>query len=253
MGIGINFYVIWHNEMAAGLFAPQDILIFKIFVIKPYTKFHAVFLGIGMAIIYQTIQRSKQRQDSDSVWKKLGKSNLFAWIAYILALTAIGFVTLFPLPANKHPAKWTNLQNSLFISLSRPLFVMAIMSLMTLMTLNHGHMLKSVLSRDFWVPLSKLSYIVYLIFPIIDATLISSMNQALFLSYLTMFYLLAFNFVFCMIAGFFCHILVEGPLMNLIFAWQIKARESEARLQENLKMLDKTVRTAGNDVSKDSS
>lgn len=253
MGIGINFYVIWHNEMAAGLFAPQDILIFKIFVIKPYTKFHAVFLGIGMAIVYQSIVKSKQRQDSDSIWKKLGKSNLFAWIAYILALTAIGFVTLFPLPANKHPAKWTNLQNSLFISLSRPLFVIAIMTLMTLMTLNHGHMLKSVLSRDWWVPLSKLSYIVYLIFPIIDATLISSLNQALYLSYLTMFYLLAFNFVFCMIAGFFCHILVEGPLMNLIFAWQIKARESEARLQENLKILDKTVRTAGNDVSKDSS
>ena len=54
-GIGINFYVIWHNEMAAGLFAPQDILIFKLFVIKPYTKFHAVFLGIGMALIYQEI------------------------------------------------------------------------------------------------------------------------------------------------------------------------------------------------------
>ena len=52
MGIGINFYVIWNNEMAAGLFAPQDVLIFKIFVNKPYTKFHAVFLGIGMAIMY---------------------------------------------------------------------------------------------------------------------------------------------------------------------------------------------------------
>ena len=55
MGIAINFYIIWANEMAAGLFAPQDILIFKIFVIKPYTKFHAVFLGIGMAIMYQSI------------------------------------------------------------------------------------------------------------------------------------------------------------------------------------------------------
>ena len=80
-------------------------------------------------------------------------------------------------------------------------------------------MLKVAMSANFWVPLSKLSYMVYLIFPIIDATLISSMNQALFLSYLTMFYLLAFNFAFCMIAGFFCHMLIEGPLMNLIFAY----------------------------------
>lgn len=55
MGIAINFYVIWSNEMAAGLFAPQDVYIFKIFVNKPYTKFHAVFLGIGMAVIYRGI------------------------------------------------------------------------------------------------------------------------------------------------------------------------------------------------------
>lgn len=45
--------------MAAGLFAPQDVYIFKIFVNKPYTKFHAVFLGIGMAIMYKGIQREK--------------------------------------------------------------------------------------------------------------------------------------------------------------------------------------------------
>ena len=78
----------------------------------------------------------------------------------------------------------------------------------------------------FWVPLAKLSYVVYLIFPIIDATVISSMSQALFLSYNTMFYLLAFNFFFCMIAGFFCHILIEGPLMNLIFSRQIYSIEA---------------------------
>ena len=69
------------------------------------------------------------------------------------------------------------------------------------------------------------------------------MNQALFLSYLTMMYLLAFNFAFCMIAAFFCHIFIEGPLMNLIFARQIRGKESEARLQKNLKMLDRTVRS----------
>ena len=64
-----------------------------------------------------------------------------------------------------------------------------------------------------------------------------------------MFYLLAFNFAFCMIAGFFCHMLFEGPLMNLIFSSQIKAKESEARLQENLKLLDHTVRTKDNRLS----
>ena len=196
-----------------------------------------------MALIYQNIWKSKQRPEVNSVWKTLGKSNLFSWFSYLVALTSIGFATLYPVPANRNPVKWSRLHNSLFISLSRPLFIMGLMMLMTCMTLDKGRLLKSFFSLAFWLPLSRLSYLVYLIFPMINATLISSMNQALFLSYLTMMYLLAFNFAFCMIAAFFCHIFVEGPLMNLIFAKQIRGKESEARLQKNLKMLDRTVRT----------
>ena len=107
---------------------------------------------------------------------KLAKSNLFAWVTYILSLTAIGFVTLYPLPANKNPVKWSNLHNSLFIALSRPLFILAIMGLMLCMTLDKGRMLKGFFSFKFWIPLSRLSYGVYLVFPLINATLISSLN-----------------------------------------------------------------------------
>ena len=46
VGIATNFYIIWKNQMAAGLFAPQDVLIFKLFINKPYTKIYAVALGI---------------------------------------------------------------------------------------------------------------------------------------------------------------------------------------------------------------
>ncbi len=115
--------------------------------------------------------------------------------------------------------------------------------MMTCMILDLCRPIKNFFALQFWAPLSRLSYLVYLIFPLINATLISSMNQALFLSYYTMFYLLAFNFVFCMVAGFVCHIFVESPLMNLILAWQIRAKESESRLQKNLKMLDRKVRS----------
>jgi hypothetical protein len=46
IGIAINFWIIWKNHMAAGLFAPQDIEIFRLLVNKPYTKLYAAFLGI---------------------------------------------------------------------------------------------------------------------------------------------------------------------------------------------------------------
>ena len=130
----------------------------------------------------------------------------------------------------------------MFISLSRPAFIMSIMILLICMTLNHGRTLKNFLSFTFWVPLSRSSYIIYLIFPIINATLLSSMNQSLYLTYWTMFALIFFSYTFCVFIGFLGHILFEGPLMNLIMNSRIRAKESEERLQRNLKMLDRTVR-----------
>lgn len=52
IGTAINFWVIWSNDFSAGLFAPQDIMIFDYFIIKPYTKLSSVFLGIALALVY---------------------------------------------------------------------------------------------------------------------------------------------------------------------------------------------------------
>ena len=110
------------------------------------------------------------------IWRRLANSRIFAIVTYILAITAIGFVTLYPLPANKNPVKWSNLHNSLFISLSRPLFILALMALMTCMTLDLGRILKAFFSLHFWTPISRLSYVIYLAFPLVNSTLISSMS-----------------------------------------------------------------------------
>jgi len=59
IGIAINFSVIWFNNLAAGLFAPQDIDIFRLFVNKPYTKVHAVAIGIGLALLFKDLNEMK--------------------------------------------------------------------------------------------------------------------------------------------------------------------------------------------------
>ena len=77
-------------------------------------------------------------------------------------------------------------------------------------------------------------------FPIVNATLISSLSSALFLSYYTMFYLLAFNFVFCIILAFFVHIIFEAPIQNLIFSRKTFGKNGSQMQSEYLKA-DKTI------------
>ena len=124
----------------------------------------------------------------------------------------------------------------MFITFSRPFFLIGLMMIMTCMILEQGRLLRNVFSASFWVPLSRLSYVVYLIFPLINARLISSMQQSLYLSYLTMFYLLAFNFVFCMLAAFLANIFIEAPLYNLMISRQIRTRDREEKFLHNLKL-----------------
>jgi hypothetical protein len=56
VGMIINFLVIFDNHMAVGLFAPQDVAIFRLFINKPYTKVYAIFLGIQMAFWFRILQ-----------------------------------------------------------------------------------------------------------------------------------------------------------------------------------------------------
>ena len=60
------------------------------------------------------------------------------------------------------------------------------------------------------------------------------MSSSLYLSYMTIFALLWFNFVFCMIVAFFLHILLEAPIMNLILCRQIAEKEMKEKSEKML-------------------
>lgn len=109
------------------------------------------------------------------------------------------------------------------------------MLIMLTMFLDRANMLKNFFSAIWWVPLSRLTYLTYLILPIINSILMSSMSASLFLSYMTVLALVWFNFVFCMIAAFVLHILIEAPVMNLILSRKI--RESERNKNTDKMML----------------
>jgi hypothetical protein len=110
-----------------------------LFIIKPYTKICCIFLGIAMALIIQSIRDSKNL--SDSIWAKLTDSKVYAISSYALAFILICYIVFSPLPANTHPTDWSNLRNSLFISLSRPIFLLCLMVCMTNVLLGHGKLL----------------------------------------------------------------------------------------------------------------
>ena len=107
---------------------------------------------------------------------------------------------------------WSRLHNSLFIALSRPLFLLGLCSITLNLWLDKGKAFKKFLSLRFFLVLGRLSYAVYLVLPLCVSLLVSSITQSLYLSYNAMFYLLFYNLVASFLAGFIIHFLFERPV-----------------------------------------
>lgn len=135
---------------------------------------------------------------------------------YLLVVTSLGYVTLSPYPAQVDPMLWSNLHNALFITFSRPVFILSLMLLIALVTTSDNNLLMRILSHNVWCPLAKLSYLVYLVFPIVTSLLISSLSMSLVLSFFTMFCLIAFSLISSHAVAFVVHIALEQPIAQLL-------------------------------------
>jgi peptidoglycan/LPS O-acetylase OafA/YrhL len=90
------------------------------------------------------------------------------------------------------------------------------MCLFYLLWLNHAQGMKRFFARRMWAVPARLSYGVYLVFPITSAQFNSSMDAALYLTYNEMFFQLIFNMLCAFAAALVAYVLIEAPLKNLL-------------------------------------
>ena len=143
------------------------------------------------------------------------KLRVFLWL---LTVTVLGYVSLAPYPAQVSPMKWSNFHNALFIMLTRPMFIMALMLLMVLLFTSEKCWLYRMLSHSVWLPMGRLTYAVYLIFPIVSSTLLSAMPMSLQLSYYVMFGLISYCFISSYIAALIINLMLENPIRVFIMS-----------------------------------
>ena len=157
-----------------------------------------------------------------SIWETLANSSLFIVICYLVGCTLIGYTTLAPrpltVPEHADLGNRPHLKNVFFVSLSRPGFIIGLILWMLPTFLGKANMFRNFWSASFWVPLSKLTYLCYLITPVINSVLMSSENASLYLSYLAVYGLVWYSFFSCMMVSFLLHIFLEAPMMNLILS-----------------------------------
>jgi hypothetical protein len=150
LGIGISFYVLYSSNMAAGLFAPQDILIYKLWLNKAYTKLHCVALGMWTARIFLEVNEQKLKGAEafeEFKNKSIFKSTRVAMLAAAMSIGTLGFVAAYPRSANEDPTSWKQWKSATFIAFGRIAFCLAVICLWYLLFLDHFSGVKRFFTR----------------------------------------------------------------------------------------------------------
>lgn len=220
LGSWISYRVLLTNDMSAGLFAPQDIIIFKVWLNKPHTKLHCLAWGIAMAKLFTAINAHKLRNPKADVRRVACRgwlrSKWAAWAVFACAFSVLAFVSIYPKSVNGDPASWSAHKSALFVALSHNAFLACVVAIFGLMWLGYGAFFKRHFSRVTWRVLSRLSFGVYLAFPVVAALFNSSMKSALYLTYNEMVYQLIFSVASSFFAALLLFVLVEAPLKNVL-------------------------------------
>ena len=230
IGMIINWCIIYGNDMSAGLFSPQDILIYKLWLNKAYTKVPPVCLGLLLARIYLSINVEKQKgKTSFEVYRRYSPlKGVMATLLGFAAIALIGLISIAPLSVNKAPPSWSRLKSAIYIVFAMPVFCLCLMAIFTMYWLGYYERTKRFFARRFWAVPGRLSYCIYLLFPIVAGQFSSAMTSPLYLTYNEMFYQMIFDIIGSFLAAMLLYLFIEKPLSNIIFGSQTPVRKNES-------------------------
>ncbi|XP_070572264.1 nose resistant to fluoxetine protein 6-like [Ptychodera flava] len=170
---------------------------------KPHTRI-ATYL-IGMCLAYILIKYEEGR------FKVNMKISITGW----LLSTFLGFTIVYCTYGTYHEPEWSQALTVFYLTVSRFTFGLAIAWVIFACATGHGGLVNTFLSWNFWLPLSRMSFCTYLVFPLMMAfwllnnhvqPYVSDFNfMYLFIAYMGIGYLMGFTFA----------LIVERPFMQL--------------------------------------
>ena len=240
-GFGINAYITLKHSLRVGVLTFENHFLFAYLLNKPYTKFPAVVLGASMGVFYLNwwkYQKSDVRTRSEKfiILNCIHKSKCLWILLYIYSIITMIAVVALPFFANLNGYAWAMVSNAIFFAVSRFFYITSIMAIIIAILIGRGKILKSLLSIYFFTPLSKLTFVVYLIFPLIIGAGYFDTSGDISASFTKAIMSMISNTILCYLFAFFLYLIWQKPianLWNLIYFYWIKDNKSKGLKEMN--------------------
>ena len=135
-------------------------------------------------------------------------------IAYMIGLFLILFLILITFNANSEPWTWPQWLNAVYLSFSRPLFIIGIYIFALAMFVGRLQGIRNILGNEIMTPIARLTFCIYLVHPIIISSFYSTVDTSQYLRLLSVIgYFLAFLLI-SFLVSIVLFLLVEAPISH---------------------------------------
>lgn len=142
------------------------------------------------------------------------KNDTLWFVGYQLSLGMLLFLILIPFKANSSYWIWPQWCNALYLSFSRPLFIISVFFPFVAIYLGRLKSLKGLFGNDMFTPIGRLTYGMYLIHPLIICLLYITVDQSQYLRLLPVVgYFVSFVLLSVFVATL-AFLVVEAPISH---------------------------------------
>lgn len=192
---------------------------FRLVYIKPYYWLSSYTIGMLLAML--VVRDKHVSNEASSRRRKMIHHDLIASVMPILVICLILF-SLFPYFFH---SRMSNLQSSLYVLFARPLWSLSVGSLLYQLIRQPANThrdnlviktLRAILGARVWLPLSRLSYLAYLLHPALMAIFYGSATSPIRYSSPLFLYFSVGNIVLTFGAAFVFYLFLEIPLQTIL-------------------------------------
>lgn len=159
----VSFIILMIEDFSPSFYAIKENY-YRVYYMKPYMRISPFIIGILLGLFVYS-HRNDALEDSvikrfcDRVQKSWIIRQLFYWVGIAILLV----ITFTFRPININPDDFNTVFNAFYMTLSKPLFVFAVVMVIFPVLLGRGVLIQKILGFDWFTPVARISFGAYLI------------------------------------------------------------------------------------------
>lgn len=185
--------------------------------ITPWCRVSAYCIGILLGFLFDTLESSKKVKISK--WQ-----NILGWLVSFGLFITVAYT---PFTKNREGGDpWTSVESAVYEAMSHVVWAVALSWVIFACTQGYGGVINWVLSWRGFLPLSRLSFAVYLIHPVVMVLFIYNKQVLVYMNTFEMAYMFLGHLIMSYAVGLLFCVGVERPFIRLLKLLKTRGRKS---------------------------